>query len=126
MTWYSLSFAEIIRLLKSSKNGLDNSEAAKRLHEIGLNQLEENRKSGVLRMLLKQFSDFMILLLLLAALIAAILGDFKDSIIILIIVILNAFIGFIQHYRADKVVYELKKSQRILPECLEMALSMRF
>ena len=109
MTWYSLSFAEIIGLLKSSKNGLDNSEAAKRLHEFGLNQLEENRKSGVLRMLLKQFSDFMILLLLLAALIAAILGDIKDSSIILIIVILNAFIGFIQHYRADKVVSELKK-----------------
>ena len=109
MTWYSLSFAEIIGLLKSSKNGLDNSEAAKRLHEFGENQLEENRKSGVLRMLLKQFSDFMILLLLLAALIAAILGDIKDSSIILIIVILNAFIGFIQHYRADKVVTELKK-----------------
>ena len=109
MTWYSLSFAEIIGLLKSSKNGLDNSEAAKRLHEFGLNQLEENRKSGVLRMLLKQFSDFMILLLLLAALIAAILGDITDSSIILIIVILNAFIGFIQHYRADKVVSELKK-----------------
>lgn len=109
MTWYSLSFAEIIGLLKSSKNGLDNSEAAKRLHEFGLNQLEENRKSGVLRMLLKQFSDFMILLLLLAALIAAILGDITDSSIILIIVILNAFIGFIQHYRADKVVTELKK-----------------
>lgn len=109
MTWYSLSFTEIARLLKSSKNGLKNSEAARRLKEYGLNQLEENRKSSILRMLLKQFSDLMILLLLLAAFIAAILGDFIDSSIILIIVILNAIIGFIQHYRADKVVSELKK-----------------
>ena len=93
----------------SGAQGLAQSEAEKRLAETGHNQLEEGKKKTAIAILLAQFKDVMILILLAAAIVSGIIGDLKDTIVILIIVVLNAFVGFLQEYRAEKAMQALKK-----------------
>ena len=80
-----------------------------RLARYGNNELEEKEKKPAWHLFLNQFKDFMIVVLMLAAIISGIAGDLTDTIIILIIVVLNAVVGFIQEYRAEKAMDALKK-----------------
>lgn len=89
--------------------GLTESEAKKRLKEIGPNTLKEKKKKTPFQLFLDQFKDFMITVLISASLIAGIIGEWSDTIIILVIVILNAIMGFVQEYRAEKALEALKK-----------------
>ena len=84
-------------------------EAQKRFAEFGPNELQEKKKKTILLMLLDQFKDFMILVLIGAAIIAGIIGEPADTLVIIAIVIINAIIGFIQEYRAEKAMEALKK-----------------
>lgn len=108
MNWHLLPLSEISQLLNTSPSGLDSVTAQQRLIEKGKNQIEDKKKKTILQMFLYQFTDFMILILIAAAVISGIIGDLTDTIIILIIVILNAFVGFIQEYRAEKAMEALK------------------
>ncbi len=96
-------------LLRTGPNGLDEGEAAHRLREHGPNELAEGKKRTPLGILLAQFADVMILILLAAALISGIIGDLSDTIVILVIVVLNALVGFLQEYRAEKAMAALKQ-----------------
>jgi len=89
--------------------GLSSEEAEKRFKEYGPNELKEKKKKSAFVMFLDQFRDFMILVLIAAAIISGIIGDPSDTIAIAVIVILNAVIGFIQEYRAEKAMAALKK-----------------
>lgn len=109
MKWHRQSIEEIVQSLGSSAKGLSTDEANKRLKETGPNQLEEGKRKKPLHILLAQFRDVMILILLAAAIISGIVGDITDTIVILIIVILNAVVGFIQEYRAEKAMIALKQ-----------------
>lgn len=109
MNWHLLPQSEIIQLLNTSTKGIDASTATQRLKECGKNQIEDKKKRSVFRMVLDQFTDFMILILLLAAIISGFLGDLTDTIVILAIIVLNALVGFIQEYRAEKAMEALKK-----------------
>jgi P-type Ca2+ transporter type 2C len=109
MNWHTLDQEEIFKTIGSRPTGLTTPEAEEKLATAGYNQLEEGKKKTAVSMLLSQFTDVMILVLLGAAIISAIAGDLKDTIVILIIVILNAVLGFIQEYRAEKAVQALKK-----------------
>ena len=95
--------------LGSQRTGISNAEAQKRLNEFGTNELQEKKKRTTLLMFLDQFKDFMILVLIGAAVIAGIIGDLADTLVIIAIVIINAIIGFIQEYRAEKAMEALKK-----------------
>ena len=77
--------------------------------QFGPNELQEGKKKSIAGMLLAQFKDVMILILLAAAIISGIIGDLTDTIVILIIVLLNAVIGFFQEYRAEKAMQALKQ-----------------
>jgi Ca2+-transporting ATPase len=81
----------------------------RRLGEYGFNELKEKKKKTPFMMFLDQFKDFMILVLIAAAIIAGFIGDLSDTIAIVVIVALNAVIGFIQEYRAEKAMAALKK-----------------
>ena len=95
--------------LGSQRTGISNTEAQKRLNEFGPNELQEKKKRTTLLMFLDQFKDFMILVLIGAAVIAGVIGDLADTLVIIAIVIINAIIGFVQEYRAEKAMEALKK-----------------
>lgn len=107
--WYELSSQSVAQALKTDlEHGLDEEEAEKRLKQTGLNQLEEGEKASALTILLGQFKDFMVLVLLVATLISGLLGEYVDAITIMAIIFLNAILGFIQEYRAEKSLEALK------------------
>ncbi|HBR22021.1 MAG TPA: calcium-translocating P-type ATPase, PMCA-type [Nitrospiraceae bacterium] len=109
MRWHQKETKDILDDLQSSPKGLSSEEAQKRLLEYGPNELKEKEKRTLFMMFLDQFKDFMILVLIAAAIISGIVGDAVDTIAIIIIVLLNAVIGFVQEYRAEKAMAALKK-----------------
>lgn len=96
-------------LLESSTGGLSDTEAARRLKQIGPNQLTETSKPSLLALFVEQFKDFMIGVLLVATLISGMLGEFADSLTIIAIVMVNAILGFIQEYRAEQAIGALRE-----------------
>jgi Ca2+-transporting ATPase len=109
MNHHFLPISENFQLLNTSKQGLHHSEAEERLNQYGKNELTEKKKTSALVLFLHQFKDVMIVILLLAAVISFLISDIKDAVVILIIVLLNAVIGFVQEYRAEKAMAALRK-----------------
>ncbi len=109
MTWHKLSIAETLDRLDTNQQGLTSVVANEKLLKTGPNEIDKGKKKSIAAMLLAQFKDVMILILLVAAIVAGIVGDLTDTIVILVIVLLNAFLGFIQEYRADKAMQALKQ-----------------
>ena len=109
MIWHQKDIASVFEKLHTSVHGLSLEEAQKRLEQYGPNELTEKKKKSPLMMFLDQFRDFMILVLIAAAIISGIIGEPSDTIAIIVILILNAVIGFIQEYRAEKAMAALKK-----------------
>ncbi|MFA4829081.1 MAG: cation-translocating P-type ATPase [Thermodesulfovibrionales bacterium] len=109
MRWHQREITEIVEGSGSSLSGLSSEEAEKRLEKYGHNELKEKKKKTVLMMFLEQFRDFMILVLIAAAVISGIIGELSDTIAIVVIVVINAVIGFIQEYRAEKAMTALRK-----------------
>lgn len=108
MNWHRLSIEETFELLDTQQQGLSTPNAEAKLLQYGPNELQEGKKKNIAGMLLAQFKDVMILILLAAAIISGIIGDLTDTIVILVIVLLNAILGFIQEYRAEKAMQALK------------------
>jgi len=107
--WHVMPIDEVVHNLKADpQNGLAATEAAARLQRDGRNELREKPRRGLLRMLLDQFADFMILVLIGAAVISGVIGDVKDTVAIIVIVVLNAVIGFVQEFRAERAMAALK------------------
>ena len=114
--WCTKNIDEIQKELKSNiKNGLTEEEAKIRIDKYGKNQLEEMKKESIIIRFLKQFNDFMIIILILAAIISAVMtkmqggNDYIDSIIIIAIVVFNSLMGLIQESKAEKSLEALKK-----------------
>ena len=89
--------------------GLSPEEAARRLARFGANEIREGVRRGPLAMFLGQFTDFMILVLIGAAIVSGLIGDVVDTLVIAAIVVLNAVIGFVQEYRAERAIAALKR-----------------
>ncbi|WP_074723219.1 cation-translocating P-type ATPase [Flavobacterium frigoris] len=113
MNWHLLSLSEVSEKLDTSPAGIDEKTANQRQAKHGKNKIDYKKKNTVLRMVLHQLSNFMILILILAAIVSGIMGDLTDTIIILTIIVVNAAIGFVQEYRAEKAMEALKN---IIPE----------
>lgn len=88
--------------------GLTTKEAEKRIKSFGLNELKHKKKVSPIKTFLLQFNDFMVWVLLGATLISAIMGDVADAITIVIIVVVNAILGFVQEFRTEKSLEALK------------------
>ena len=89
--WHVMSIEEVEEKLSTSfDKGLSKDEAQQRLEEYGPNELEQKERKSVFSMLFDQFKDFMVIVLMAAAVISGALGEITDSIIIMLIVILNA------------------------------------
>jgi P-type Ca2+ transporter type 2C len=109
MNWHLSGITQVLQVTGSSINGLTKTEAEKRLEEYGPNEIETRKKKSALGLFFYQFCDLMILVLMVAAIISGILGDVTDTIVIVAIVILNAVVGFVQEYRAEKAMDALQK-----------------
>ncbi len=109
INWHQLDPKEVLEELESSGKGLTSDEAEKRLEQYGPNELIEKRRKQLWMMFLDQFKDFMVLVLIAAAIVAGVIGEPSDSIAIAVIVLLNAVLGFVQEYRAEKAMAALKK-----------------
>ena len=110
-TWHTLDTESIQEKLglDSLKLGLRSDEAKQRLFQFGKNEIIEGKVRSPLTILVAQFSDFMILILIGAAIISGIISDLTDTVIIIAIIALNALIGFIQEYRAESAIAALKR-----------------
>ncbi len=120
--WHSLSEAEVLETLDViPEKGLDESEAHARLQHHGRNEILLESKHSALQLFLKQFKDTLVIILIISVFISTILGSgiiegsdpdpelFIDAIVITIIVILNAALGFYQEFKAEKALDALKK-----------------
>ena len=107
--WHLLAAAEAARQLGTGLDGLSNEEAAQRLARYGRNELSEGRRRPPWRILLDQFADFMIVVLIAAAVVSGVIGEPQDTIAIIAILVLNAVIGFIQEYRAERAMAAHKR-----------------
>ena len=109
-TWHTLAPHDVAASLNvDSGKGLTHEESASRLAHHGKNAIREKPPRAPWRMFADQFADFMILILIAAAVISGLIGDLKDTIVIVVIVLLNAVIGFVQELRAERAMAELKK-----------------
>lgn len=116
-----LKFADVpkeraLQLLKSDANGLSADEVAARQQKLGKNELKKGKRTSVIGLFFGQFGDVMTILLIAAACISAVIAafsgeksDLADTAIIAVIILLNAVVGTIQQYRADKAIEGLKK-----------------
>ena len=108
--WHALSADEVARELATpAAAGLDEAEAARRLARHGRNEIAAAPRPGFLQLLLAQFNNFIILLLIGAAAVSGLLGEWIDAAAILAIVVLNATLGVIQERRAEEALAALKK-----------------
>ena len=99
---------KFLKKYNTSHQGLSESEVLKRQQEYGLNELDEKKPTPLLILFLSQFVDVLIALLIIAAIASIAIGDFIDAGVILLAVMLNTILGFIQEYRSRKAVDSLK------------------
>jgi P-type Ca2+ transporter type 2C len=110
ISWHALHSGEVLEKLETKQqNGLLNSEVKQRQEKYGPNQLLEKPRPGFFAMLLEQFKDFIVMMLIIAAVISALLGDYVEAAAIMTIVMLNAILGVVQESRAEEALAALKK-----------------
>ena len=113
--WWHLNINETAQALGANSSlGLAASEAQTRLQKFGPNQLKEKKPISPLSIFLSQFQNFIVWILIAAALVSGFLKEWVDACAIIVIVILNAILGFVQEYRAEKSLAALKNYLRRL------------
>lgn len=106
--WHTLPAERVCAEVKAAPAGLSSAEAERRLREYGPNLLREGAPVRPLAIFLGQFRSLVIWILIGAGVVSGLLGEWVDSIAILVIVALNAVIGFFQEYRAERAIAALK------------------
>lgn len=110
MDWYQKSNEEVLKDLSSNSNvGLSYESVKERLEKYGPNELKEEEGKSFLKKVIAQFSDFLIIILMSAAAVSVFVGEVKDAIVIMAIVIVNALLGIYQEGKAEKALEALKK-----------------
>ena len=107
--WYRSNTADVLARLQTDPGGLNQAEAEDRLAHHGPNELTEQNLISPWRILWEQLTALMVVILIVAAAISALLGNYKDAVAIMAIVILSAVLGFIQDYRADRAMAALNR-----------------
>ncbi|MFP3952119.1 MAG: cation-translocating P-type ATPase [Candidatus Bathyarchaeia archaeon] len=112
-SWHSLDIEEVVESLDTSRGGISDEEAERRLEVYGSNELREEEGRRWYHLLYEQFTSILVIVLIISAIVSAYLAIIEgepmtDAWVILIIVVMNAVLGFVQEYRAEQAVEALK------------------
>ena len=107
--WHARSLEETFNLVGSSPQGLSQAEAAKRLLTVGTNEIPQGKKPSKLLVFLRQFKSPLIYILIVAAVVTLFFGSIVDALVIALILVANAIIGFVQENKAENVLETLKE-----------------
>ena len=107
---YQQSTDEVMQTLGVTDQGLIQESIQERREQFGFNELEEGERKSTLQVFFEQFKDFLVIILLVAAVISTFLGEMESSIVIMVVVILNAILGTVQHVKAEQSLNSLKRS----------------
>ena len=105
---YRKTSDEVMKMLGVTDKGLSSEEVKKRHEQFGYNELAEGKKKSTLQVFFEQFKDFLVIILLVAAVISAFLGEMESASVIMVVVILNAILGTVQHVKAEQSLNSLK------------------
>lgn len=106
--YHQQSSAEVMKTLNVTDQGLSDYDVQKRQEVYGYNVLEEGKKTSTLAVFLGQFKDLLVIILIIAAFVSFLLGEVESTIVIMIVVILNAILGTVQHVKAEQSLDNLK------------------
>ncbi len=109
LAWHTLPVEKVLKILNTNVEGLSEEEARARLERYGPNKLAEEGRTPIIKIVLRQFADPLIYVLLASAIVTALLRDYIDSAVIAAVVILNAVVGFTQEYKAEESMKALKR-----------------
>src|SRR4030042_5456656 len=108
--WFSKSIEEVLNELNvDPATGLSKEEARVRLERYGPNILKKKKKKGIFQMFVEQLQDWLIYVLFVAVVITLFMGEYIDSIIILLVILINAVLGVIQEVKAGNAIEALQK-----------------
>ena len=106
--YYNQSAQEVISSLKTSREGLKAKDLEMLREKYGLNELVEGTKKSTLRIFMEQFMDFLVIILIVAAVVSGVLGNPESAVVIVVVIMLNAILGTVQHIKAQKSLDALK------------------
>ena len=107
-SWTNDDIKNILKKLDATKEGLSSEEAQNRIAKYGFNELPTTKKESNIKKFLNQFKNNLIFVLLLAGILSVAIGNFKDSVVIFLVIAVNGVMGFLQEYKADKAIEVLK------------------
>ncbi len=107
--WHSAEKKEVLEKLETSEQGLTDKEAIVRLAKYGKNEIRQILRVNPLLVFFEQFKSIFIMILIAAAIFSIFIGHYLDFSVIALIVLINAAIGFFQQYKAEKIIFEMKK-----------------
>jgi P-type Mg2+ transporter len=111
--FWSLTAEQLFSALHTSNNGIQQTDAERRIKQYGLNALKTQRQTTAFGLLLRQFKSPLVLILIFAAIVSAFLGEWTDAIIVLAVVLGSTMLGFVQEYRASNAVEKLRSQVTI-------------
>jgi P-type Ca2+ transporter type 2C len=111
--WHSIDIEEVLTYLDTSREGINDEQVAKRLEEYGPNELKEEKKHQWYHILFEQFTSLLVVILIIAAIVSGYIAwraaePMTDMYVIMLIVVMNGILGFVQEYRAEQAVEALK------------------
>ncbi len=107
--WHALDKKEVLQKLKTSENGLSEKEASARLKKYGKNEIKQTSKMRPFAIFLEQFKSVFVLILFAAAIFSFFIKHYVDFGVIMVVVVINSFIGFFQQYKAEKIIIEMRE-----------------
>lgn len=109
MNSYQMKKEDVMQKLSVSESGLSQKQAEGNLKKYGKNELAEDNKESPLMIFFEQYKDFLVIILIIAAVISGILGDIESSIVIFVVITINAILGTVQNLKAEQSLNALKE-----------------
>ena len=108
MDYYRVSAQQSVAELETDVKGLSSQEAQSRLEKYGYNEIAEGKQDGVIKVFFKQFADLLVFILIVCALLSMVTSNVESAIVIICVIVLNAVIGTVEHFKAQKSLNALK------------------